>query len=63
MVEMSIIDKIDDKLKQYEQVTKSFSQFFGQDDLSSLLDRKADIELISRLQDSKADHEDVANMQ
>ena len=54
MVGISIDEKLFFKLKEYEHVTRSFSSFFGQDDLASLLDRKADIELISRLQDQKA---------
>jgi spore coat polysaccharide biosynthesis protein SpsF (cytidylyltransferase family) len=34
------------KLNQYERVANSFSKFFNQDELSEILDRKADLELI-----------------
>jgi len=34
------------KLNQYERVVTAFSQFFNQDELNQLLDRKADLELI-----------------
>lgn len=37
------------KLQSYEQVVKAFKQFFDQEELAALLDRKADIELVSHL--------------
>ena len=40
-------------------MARSFEAFFSQDELGSLLDRKADIELIRRLQDAKAEKIDV----
>jgi len=36
-------------LKEYENVAKSFKQFFGQEELGALIDRKADLELFRRL--------------
>ena len=37
------------KLDQYDKVTANFKQFFDQDDLGALIDRKADIELFKRV--------------
>ena len=42
------------KLEQYDRVAAAFQKFFNQDELGEILDRKADIELIQHLQDSKA---------
>jgi hypothetical protein len=42
------------KLSQYDRVAKSFTRFFNQDELGQILDKKADLELIQRLQDTKA---------
>lgn len=44
-------------------VANGFKQFFGQDDLGSILDRKADLELIRRLQEQKANKEDLGTFQ
>lgn len=51
------------KLDSYEQVVHSFSKFFDTDELAAVLERKADMELVRRLQDNKADLNDVKMMQ
>lgn len=51
------------KLQEYEQVAKSFSQFFSQDDIGALIDRKADLELVRRIQDNKATRKEVQHVQ
>ena len=42
---------LEDKFKKYEKIAKSFEEFFNQEELGSIIDRKADLELIKRLQD------------
>ena len=37
------------KLYRYDKVAKAFGKFFGQEELQTILDRKADLELINRL--------------
>lgn len=50
---------VDNKLKNYNDVVKKFNQFFDQDDFVQLLDRKADIEFIRRLQEQKASKDEI----
>jgi hypothetical protein len=47
------------KLEQYEKVRTSFEPFFDAEDLGSLLDRKADLELIRRIQEQKAERTEL----
>lgn len=63
IVEKSLNDQLTNKLRLYENVSKNFSQFFSQDDLGSLIDRKADIELITRMKELKADRTEVSSLQ
>ena len=49
VVNKSIVENITTKFKHYDNVAKSFQQFFNQDELGSLIDRKADLELITRI--------------
>lgn len=42
-------DEIRKHLEQYQQLVKSFQQFFDVDDIASLFDRKADLELLRRV--------------
>ena len=63
----SLIDKIcgeeiERKLGHYERVTKAFSQFFNQEDIGALIDRKADLELVRRVQDAKASRQELKNV-
>lgn len=51
------------KLDNYEQVVKSFSKFFDTDELAAVLERKADMELVRRLQDNKAEAKDLTVLQ
>ena len=44
-------DLISSRFRKYDNLCKTFEQFFDREELSSLIDRKADIELIKRLQD------------
>lgn len=37
------------KMAKYEKVTEAFSQFFNQEEIGAIIDRKADIELFRRL--------------
>lgn len=37
------------KMGKYEKVTEAFSQFFNQEEIGAIIDRKADIELFRRL--------------
>ena len=55
VVNKSIAENLETRFKHYESVSKQFSQFFDQAELGSLIDRKADLELISRIQEQKAD--------
>ena len=45
-VEQFCTDTISKKLVQYEKVAKSFQKFFNHEELSEILDNKADLELI-----------------
>lgn len=49
MVSDSIKVIIDEHFARYEKITSSFQQFFNQDELSTLIDRKADLELVRRI--------------
>jgi hypothetical protein len=51
-----------DKLKDYESVANQFKEFFNQEELGALLDRKADLELVCRIQDCKANKTEIQNM-
>ena len=59
MVESELLNK----LNSYEQVVHSFSKFFDTDELAAVLERKADMELVRRLRDNKAEINDVELMQ
>ena len=52
-------ETIDEKLENYDKVAKDFQQFFNQREICELFDRKADLELIRRIQTQKANKEDV----
>lgn len=62
-IEETIRTCVDDttakKLLNYDKVAKQFARFFDQEELQMVLDRKADLELINRLQDSKATKSEV----
>lgn len=51
---------IKQKLIQYEKVAKQFQQFFNTEEIQSIVDRKADIELIEKLQQTKAQKTELA---
>ena len=44
---------------QYEEVVRAFSQFFNQEEIGAIIDRKADLELVSRIQDLKANKTEI----
>jgi hypothetical protein len=48
-------------LNQYDEVKRKFEEFFNAEELAALIDRKADLELINRLQDTKADQTEIIN--
>lgn len=52
-------DAVVQKLDSYEKVTAMFRQFFTQEDLGALIDRKADLEVVRRLRDEKAGVDEV----
>jgi hypothetical protein len=52
------LDTVTLKLEEYASVVKKFEMFFDQDEVAQLLDRKADIELVTRIQVQKANKED-----
>lgn len=58
-IENLVETKATSKLKMYEHVTKNFQQFFDQEDLGALIDRKADIEIVRRMNDKKANNCDI----
>lgn len=60
VIAASIQNQMEAKYKEYQRVADGFSQFFGQDELGSILDRKADLELIRRIQDQKANKQEMA---
>ena len=62
VVNKSIAENLETRFKHYESVSKQFSQFFDQAELGSLIDRKADLELISRIQEQKADKGEMGNV-
>ena len=47
------------KLHQYDEVQRKFQTFFNAEELSAVIDRKADIELINRLHDVKANQTEI----
>lgn len=55
--------QLETKLKNYERVAKQFSQFFDEDELGQIIDRKADVELINRLNVQKADNSKLHNLE
>lgn len=52
-------DMVELKLMGYDRVAASFSKYFDQDELQYIVERKADIELVKRLQDTKATKHDI----
>ena len=48
--------QLENKLIKYNKVSQQFQQFFDKDELGQLIDRKADVELINRLNGQKADN-------
>ena len=55
--------QVQNRFEQYDRVTKNFKQFFDQSDLGALLDRKADLELIRRINNVKADKTELNEYQ
>lgn len=53
---------VEQKLKEYEKVAKSFEQFFTQEELGALIDRKADMEIVRRLHDNKAENVEIEDI-
>ena len=50
------------KLDSYERIANMFRQFFTQEDLGALIDRKADLEIVRRLNEQKAGINEVADV-
>ena len=50
-------------MKKYQKVADAFRGFFDHDELGKIIDRKADLELISRLKDLKADNACVSHLE
>lgn len=50
---------VEEKFHNYEKVYKAFQKFFNSDELDFIISRKADIELVERMQDSKAQKSDL----
>lgn len=46
-------------MANYEKVLSMFQKFFDQEELSKMIDRKADITLVQNIQDVKANRIDV----
>ena len=44
-------------------MVRAFSQFFNQEEIGAVIDRKADLELVSRIQDSKANKVEIPVLQ
>ena len=47
------------KLTQYESVRSEFKKFFGQDELTFVIDNKADVKMVDMLNTKKADKYDL----
>ena len=43
-------------------MAKSFTKFFDVDELQTMMDRKADIEIVKLMTDSKASSDDLLNV-
>ena len=54
MVQKDVELQLSIKMEQYDTVAKSFEAFFNSEELGQIIDRKADLELIRRLQNTKA---------
>ena len=54
-----IVEMVREKMQRYERVEHMFSKFFDIQELEATFDRKADIELIHELNNSKATKVDV----
>ena len=61
IVESNIQIQVNNRFEQYDRVTNNFKQFFDQSDLGELLDRKADLELIRRINNVKADKTELSD--
>ena len=55
-------DILKEKLTQYDKVVTSFKKFFDQEEIGALIDRKADIELLSHLEEKKANVQDISTL-
>ena len=47
-------ETMENKFTKYEKVMTSFGKFFDQDELSSILDRKADVDLVNNINRERA---------
>ena len=47
------------KFSKYETVTKAFQKFFNEEEISIMLDRKVDKNMLAQMSDSKASKEDL----
>ena len=48
------------KFARYEAVRNEFAKFFGQDELSYIIDNKADLKMVENLNQVKATKDDIA---
>ena len=62
MVEKIVAEDVLNKLQQYENVARQYQEFFNQEELGALFDRKADLELVCRLQESKANKAELSKI-
>lgn len=61
-VERTVDRAVDLKLVGYEKVAKMFKQFFTQEDLGAIIDRKADLEIVRRLYEHKAGINEIVDV-
>ena len=50
---------VEERFHNYEKVCKAFQKFFNSDELDYVISRKADIEHVERMQESKAQKSDL----
>ena len=61
MVDKKVEHILKTKFQRYEKIRLEFHKFFDQDELSSIIDNKADIKMIDRVMDIKASKDELAN--
>jgi len=60
-VDKTVEELLKVKFQRYEKIRQEFHKFFNQDELSYVVENKADIKMIDKVMDIKASKDELAN--